>query len=327
MPTQLPASQTALTTHEAEQVRQIALWKSRPPNPLDEIAKMIVLPGARFLERLIPDQVVTTAIDRAYSLSRRLANPGAIKRTALVSELSELRDRPLEECDRLARDVALTARIISFFEGALTGAGGVWTTVLDIPILFVLSLRAIQQIGHCYGYALEEEADYRFVLRVLITATSGSLGSKRERLDQLHDLEMWAFEETQEEVIADELVSLLFQLEIFEEIPGIGAISGALLNLAFMRKVDVTARRVFQERWLRHNRKVGVIEPALVPVHAVATGWAGALARAAHAGAYCASFGIAFPVCCIASLFGPGRDVVRTRLPFASRRDGQKASS
>lgn len=32
--------------------------------------------------------------------------------------------------------------------------------------------------------------------------------------------------------------------------------SGALLNLSFMRRVDVTARRVFQERWLKENGKI-----------------------------------------------------------------------
>ena len=71
-------------------------------------------------------------------------------------------------------------------------------------------------------------------------------------------------EETQEEILGDELLSFLFQLEIFEEVPGVGAISGALLNLAFIRRIDVTARRVFQERWLQDDGKVVEIAPAVV---------------------------------------------------------------
>ncbi|HKI16707.1 MAG TPA: EcsC family protein, partial [Isosphaeraceae bacterium] len=267
MSTQVEISNAKLTPHEAEQVREIAAWKSQPPNPLDELSKTVTLPWARFLERIVPDWIVTTTINRSYDLARALASPDATKRKAGVEQLAELRQWPLEECDRLARRVAASARLISLFEGGVTGAGGVVTTVLDIPLLFVLSLRTIQKIGHCYGYALDSEGDRQYVLGVLITATSGSLDSKRERLDRLHGLKDWFFEMTQEEIVADELLSLLFQLEVFEEIPGIGIVSGAALNLFFSRKIDVTARRVFQERWLRDNGKVAGIEPAPAPRH------------------------------------------------------------
>ena len=36
-----------LTEYEAEQVRQIAAWKSKPPNPLSELFKKITIPGAK----------------------------------------------------------------------------------------------------------------------------------------------------------------------------------------------------------------------------------------------------------------------------------------
>ena len=72
-----------------------------------------------------------------------------------------------------------------------------------------------------------------------------------KRLDELHDLEDLLITETQEEIVSEELLSVLFQLEVFGGIPAIGAISGAALNLAFMRRVNNTVRRVFQERWLQ----------------------------------------------------------------------------
>jgi hypothetical protein len=305
MSTQVEVASANLTHHEAEQVRQIAAWKSQPPNPLDEMSKMVTLPWARFLERIVPDWIVTTTIDGAFDLSRMLASPDATKRKAGVQELAELRQRSLVECDRLAGRVAASARTISLFEGAATGAGGVVTTLVDIPLLFVLSLRTIQKIGHCYGYPLDEAEDRQYVLGVLITATAGSLGLKRERLDRLHGLKDWFIEMTQEEVIADELVSLLFQLEVFEAIPGIGMVSGAVLNLFFSRKIDITARRVFQERWLRDNGKVTVIEPVAAPHHIIALGPAAVLTRSAHSASYYVGFALAFPVCLVTALFRP----------------------
>ena len=116
--------------------------------------------------------------------------------------------------------------------------------------------------------------------------------------------------ETQEEILTEELMSFLFQLEVFEPLPGVGVISGALLNLAFMHRVDVTAQRVFQERWLRDNGKVGAIAPASVSARHLATGWAGALGRVAYSGCYGLGFGVALPVYAVAALFQPMQNAV-----------------
>jgi hypothetical protein len=42
-----------LTDYERDQVRQIAAWKSEPPNPLAGMFKRITLPGAKVVEQVI----------------------------------------------------------------------------------------------------------------------------------------------------------------------------------------------------------------------------------------------------------------------------------
>lgn len=298
-------ARAGLTDYEAQQVRRIAAWKSEPPNPFAELFKRITLPGARVVEKLIPDEVVRVALERAYDLSERIAGREDVERLAGVADVTEMRHRPLEECDRLANRIMTTSQALSLAEGAATGAGGPLTTVLDIPLLFVLSLRTILKIGHCYGYKLDGPRDRRYVLGVMVAATAGSLEVRRERLMQLHELEDWLLEEAQEEIIAEEAVSILFQLEVFEDVPGVGAVSGALLNLAFMRRVDLTARYVFQERWLRDHGKVDVIQPAETHARALEGGWTGALVRAAYSGGYAAGFGLSLPFYLVGSLFRP----------------------
>jgi EcsC protein family len=299
------SAKTPLTAYEAEQVRQIAAWKSLPPNPLSELWKIVSLPAARALERLIPDQVVRIAIEKAYELSGVLADENDIKRRAGVHDLTELRHRPLEECDRLSKQIGATALAIAAIEGAATGAGGVLTTLIDIPLLFVLALRTIRKVGHCYGYDVDHDRRYgrEFLLGVLLTATSGSLQTRRERLELLREIEDLLIIEAQEEVVTEEALSFLFQLEVFEETPGVGTLSGALLNVGFVHRVNVTARRVFQEQWLLDNGKVGVIEPAEAHPRLLAAGLAGALHRAVYSGFYCVGFGAALPVWIVASMF------------------------
>ncbi len=140
---------------------------------------------------------------------------------------------------------------------------------------------------------------------MLIVATSNSLEVMRTRLDQLREIEDWLLEETQQDIIAEEAASLLFQIEVFEDIPGIGAISGGLLSLAFIRRVNHAAQRIFQERWLRDNGKVDGIAPAEVDGLVTKAGWAGALTRAAYRSSYYVGFGVTLPVWFVASFVRP----------------------
>jgi hypothetical protein len=291
-----------LTAYESEQVGQIAAWKSKRRNPFFKMIRKITMPGARLVSRIMPDAISRVAIDTSYRLAVMLAGKDDVKNRAGVRDLRDLGNQSLEECDRLAMQVGVFSQVLATAEGAATGAGGMLTTLLDIPLMFVLSLSTILRIGRCFGYPLDEHKDQCFVLGVLIVAMSGNRVTRQARLDQLHTLEHMFIEESQGEILADEVLSILFQLEIFESLPGLGTISGAVLNLAFMRTVDNTARRVFQERWLREQGKVRSIAPAHGYARLQADGWSDLITEAAYTGCYYAGFGVALPACLLASL-------------------------
>jgi hypothetical protein len=311
-----------MTPYEADQVRRIAAWKSEPPNPLSELWKRLSLPAARAIDRIIPDRAVQAAITKAYDASERLAGQEDIKRRAGVRDLSELAQGPLERCDRLAIEAGGSAQVLGAVEGAVTGAGGLLTTFLDVPLLFVLALATIRRIGHCYGYPLEHHKDRHFALGVMTAALAGSLEVRRERVHRLRELEDLLVEETEEDIILEEALSFLFQLEIFADIPGVGTISGAALNWHFMRRVDETARMVFQERWLRDIGKVEHIEPVEAHARHLALGWTGTLNRVAYSGCYCLGFGVALPAYAVASLLRPIDDAL-----FRGLRNGATAAT
>ena len=302
-----------LTSYEIEQIREIANWKSEPPNALSELWKRLTLPGASLIERVIPDRWVVVAIEKCCDLAENLSNPEEIKCRASVDDLIRQRLRPLEECDRLAEKVARRALALGTIEGALTGAGGFLTTIVDIPLLFVLSVRTILRIGYCYGYRLDGPGYRQYVLGVLITAVAGSAETRRHRLDRLHEVEDWIIRETQEEIIIEEFTAVMFQFELFGLVPGVGIISGGLLNLAFLSRVEETSRRAFQERWLRDNCKIDHIEPALQHPRLLVTGWAGAFGRVVDAGCFALGFGMTLPILIAGKRLRP-RGVVQTRM-------------
>jgi hypothetical protein len=292
-----------LSPYENEQVEKIAAWKSEPPNPIAELWNLVVLQAAKVATKFVPEKVVRSAVELSYNGAEKLAGRASIARQAGVQDIAELRQKPLNECDRLASEVARAAMALAAVEGAVTGVGGAVTTLIDVPLLFGSALRTIVRTGYCYGYPSDAARDRYFNLGVLIIATAGSLATRLERLKQLRDLEEILLEETQVDLIRSELLSFLFQLEVFEEVPGIGIISGAVLNLSFMHRVEVTARRVFQERWLKDNGKIAGIAPAEQSARNLAAGWSGFAGRAVYSTMYHVAFGAALPAVATASLW------------------------
>jgi hypothetical protein len=305
------ANKKKLTLYETDQADQIAAWKSEPPNPVAELWHLVVLQATKVVTKLLPEAFVRTAIESSYNAAEKLAGRDGVARRAGVKDISELREKPLEECDRLAKEVAAAARVLATVEGAVTGAAGAVTTLIDVPLLFGSALRTIVRIGYCYGYSGDGPNDRYFNLGVLTIATAGSLATRLERLDQLKDLEEILIEETQVDLIRSELLSFLFQLELFEEIPGVGVISGAVLNLSFMHRVDVTARKVFQERWLKDNGKIAEIAAAEEVPRNLAVGWSGLAGRAIYATTHKVAFAVALPAFAIASVGGLVGKVVK----------------
>ena len=266
------------------------------------------------------------AIETSYDMAAKLAGQEDIKRQAGVRDLADLRDRPLEECDRLANKSARTRSSWRPSRGRRRRRRRP-----DHADRRAVALRPVA----------EDDPPNRPLLRISrsMIARAGITswacwpprfpGHSRPGgtgFDRLRELEDLLIEETQEEILAEEVTSFLFQLEIFEEVPGVGAISGGLLNLAFLRRVDVTARRVFQERWLRDNGKLEAIAPA--PVHArhLATGWSGALGRAVYSGCYYLGFGVAIPVCIAAELIRPMDNPLTRGSGTAPPRPSRKSS-
>lgn len=289
----------SLSEYETAQVERIAAWKGAYPNPVGELLRRTALPVARVVEKLIPNRLALASIDAAYRAAMITSGRPDQGRDEEATKTSSS-SANLEDCDRQSRMVGTFAQGIGTVEGAFTGAGGVWTTVLDIPLLFTLCLRTILKIGHCYGFALNQPRDKAWVLGAFAVALSSTRERRVELIAKLRDIEDLVLEQTEEQVVVEEAAALITQIEVFEDIPVFGAVTGALLNLSVVHKTDVTARRLFQERWLRTAGKIDAIEPVLsdnsLPSN---VGWAGAFARLVYSTTRGVSFVAALPVCLI----------------------------
>ena len=238
----------ATTVYESEQVRQVAAWKAEHPHLRSGMVGRAARSIAHFAERYIPAHVAKQALEKVYDEAELTAHRGDIERHAGVADIAELKGRRLEECDQLASGVAAWAEGLAVAAGAATGAGGFLTSALDMPVLLTLALRTIMRVGHCHGYALDRPKDRRVVLGILMVAATDDPAKKHTLIAKLREVEDWLLEEAEEDLIEDEALELLLQVEIFDDIPGLGAVTAGLGNYVFIHHAS-SAGRSIQSPW------------------------------------------------------------------------------
>jgi hypothetical protein len=296
---------TTLNDHEAAAVREIALWKSERPSLLLAGYRSLSRPLSKLLARAVPKHLAKDALAKIESLAETHETSADIVEAGGVSGIQDLLNRSLEECDRLSRMVSVEAEHRAMLEGVvpatvgvlLPPGGGAAAAVLDVPVLLEATVRSIRRIGHCYGFALDSDADRRFVLAILDVAnhedTQAGREEDRERIwDSGGPSEAKSDGSDLAEAISE---SVIDDLPI-ESIPIVGDVANLVLDYAFVRRADLSARRIFQERWLRANGKVESIPPAAESRRRSSIeGLVAVSSEIAYAGAYGVSFGVTFP--------------------------------
>lgn len=317
--------QQFLTPYEADQVDQISSWLSERPSVIESVVSTVAAPIARVTSNFAVD-LGTVTVGRMARLAALNDGVAEIAQAAGVADVAELKNRPLQECDALALQVSYHNEREALLEGmAFTGleaVGPIVAVLADIvaeSVELVSALRAITRIGHCYGYRLNRPQDMPIIEAVLEVAMLPDPVRRADRVKALHDtLDRKAIVITAEEArIANEAVGrvkgvgFVTQMAV-DELVAEGPFA-VFFDYHFERQVDIAARRIFQERWLRDNGKVTSVPPAPAP-HRRSSGREvyDAAGQTAFLGGGALGFVVCLPVALLGRLFR-GADNTATR--------------
>ena len=292
-----------LNEYEARQADEIAAWKSERPSLVMAAFRGLSRPLSRLAARVVPHETIRALVAKAEAMSEKFGGPEEIARMAGVHDIRELRDRTLEECDRLAVTISTPAQRQAMMEGAIAGLGGVVTETLNVPVLLTAALRSIYRIGYCYGYPLDTEIDRLFVLAILELSTADEPVRRQALFQQLKNLGTHVAngQAPAKPVSLDGVEEALFEDLAFGAVPIVGDVTSILMDYDFIRRVDTTARRVFQERWLKDHGKIDEIHPAPVSQRRSSLeGGIDLVAQLAYLGSFGVAFGVAFPLTLVA---------------------------
>lgn len=259
------------TAYETTQIEQIAAWKAELPSYAGQVFSVLRAPLRKVAG-------TTVHIAKLPELLTRLANhlntehdAREIARRAGVSSITELYRRPLEVCDRLADKISVKSEREATIRGVASGLGGLPTELAALPLILRASLHSVVRIGHCYGFSLNTPEDHLYILGVMELATVDDPLKRqalRQRLYELTEMKTKRLQKGKLDIGIEDLsgnfVESIGEDIAWEAIPIYGDIASFAINNMETHRLDITARRVFQERRLRAQGKVKRIPPATV---------------------------------------------------------------
>jgi uncharacterized protein (DUF697 family) len=257
---ELPRNLTGLARHAADLVMKPVDWAVErvvPPALIDRLSDAIG-EGLGYL-----NDASTWTFEEDDVLVK------ARQRGIQVDRVSDLRDRPLEELDPLARDFFNQNAILAAVEGGGTSLGGPLFIAADIPLLFTINFRVIQQIGGTYGFPLRQPEFRPLVVAIYNVAASGSRDAKHAALRELSVAAAAFAHETgyrgrraqgtfreQNRHVPRELAKNLAARKLGQLIPIAGAAVGAGVNYWFTEQTAKTAYMLFRSLYLERKERL-----------------------------------------------------------------------
>lgn len=253
--------------YEAQQIQEIEDWKNREPKAISRFGERFLGPLTTGIIKVVPESAMLKAMELGNASGEVLAHFQRIKQKAGISEYSELLSRELSYCDQLATNEQKWAIGIAAAEGGASGWFGLPGLAVDTPMIVALAMRSIHLMGLCYGFELKNSNvnDRELAMGILSASGANSMREKVEALQHLHALHTTSAQLRAQEmgveaggrwvlqIVVLQVTKNLARRKIVQSIPGVGSAVGATVNGWYIRDVCHTARRVFQERWLRKN--------------------------------------------------------------------------
>jgi hypothetical protein len=246
-----------------------------------QAADLVMKPVDWAVEQVVPTEVVDRLSD-AIGQGLNFLNEASVwtfeeedllekarARGIDVTRSSQLRDRPLEELDPLARGFFSQNSLMAAIEGGGTSLGGPLFIAADIPLLFTINFRLIQQVGGAYGFPLRGQEFSPLVVSIYNVAASGSRDAKHAALRELsvaaaafaHDTDyrgrrtQGTFRE-QNRHVPRELAKNLAARKLGQLIPIAGAAVGAGVNYWFTEQTAKASYMLFRSLYLERKERL-----------------------------------------------------------------------
>ncbi len=263
-----------LTPEEKRVRREIEAWQHADGSPLAQAMNWAMKPVDWAVDRVTPPDLIdraSGAIGQFLSVLNDASEwtyeyddvlQAARKRGLDVEQVEELRHEPLSELDPLARSLFTQNTVLAAVEGGGMGMGGALLIAADVPLLFTINFRLIQQIGAAYGFPMRGPHFRPLVLSLFNVAASGARSARNEALREVsvaaaafaNDLSykgrVTGTFRDQARNLPREIAKNLVGRKLAQAVPVAGAAVGAGVNYWFTTETAESAFMLFRALYL-----------------------------------------------------------------------------
>jgi uncharacterized protein (DUF697 family) len=269
-----------LSSYERDVQRQIESWQHGDTSIVSQAFNWAMQPMDWVVRQVVSADLIDQA-DTAISQFLGFLNdaskwtydardlPKRAREAGLeISSMDDLKDAPLEKLDIVARSCFNENAILAAVEGGGTGLGGVVLIAADIPLLFGINLRLIQQIGASYGFPMDGPEYGPVVLSIFNVAASGTREAKNEALreitvaaaalagDMSYRGRVSGTFRDQNRHLPREIAKNIVGRKMAQAIPIAGAAIGAGINYWFTTETAETAFMLFRALYIERKERI-----------------------------------------------------------------------
>ncbi|PLR67439.1 EcsC family protein [Bacillus sp. UMB0893] len=170
----------------------------------------------------------------------------------LTTSEKKLEGKTLEDKEKLVKQTIAAFQKTAAVEGAGTGAGGIFGSVADFPLLLGIKMKCLFEIASLYGFDPKQYEERVFLLYVFQLAYS----SDEHRRTTFEIIENWEtkkkdLKEMDWKVFQQEYRDHIDLVKLLQIMPGIGAVVGGVANYHLVRHLGETAMNCYRIRTLK----------------------------------------------------------------------------
>lgn len=284
------------TKYEKKVLNEIEEWKNQKEGFLSKMLTKVGKPFEWIYNNVLPNSVEKTITKAVLGFMEMLkdaafwtySNSGFVKEAKKIDieivDYRDLENENLETCDKIARRYFSSNKLIALLEGFGCGLGGFVLIAADIPALFTISFRAVQQIGSSYGFDMEDPDMFPVVMSVF---NAGSAASSTAKAAAIADMRVaakaytknWTYkkvaERTQTGVITNvlkqrtkhlpkDIANNVTKRKLSQAIPIVGGVIGAGFNYWFLSTTVRGAYMIFRDMYLTRKYEIQKMDKSAV---------------------------------------------------------------
>lgn len=187
-----------------------------------------------------------------------------------IENLADVGKMPIEDMISISNKLQSNRSKVATIQGASTGFGGLFTLVIDIPVILGMALKTLEEIAIIHGYNPDEKEERVFIVKCLQFASADIVG-KEAILNELANMN------TQKDTSANMISQLKGWQEVFftyrdnfgwkkllQSIPIAGMIFGAFINKGMIKDVSEAGMMLYRKR--RIYEKLLELELSKTPI-------------------------------------------------------------